>query len=102
MVHGFLHGTLVVPPDVESRWWLVTELEELSMMWMYPVFGLYFLFLAMPLIAARHSPVATVCLAVPAACVLWNVRTVCAHGNVSARAQHELARGVLERAGKAR
>ena len=83
--------------------WLVTEkLEELTYMWMYPVFGLYFLFLAMPLVAARHSPVATICLALPTFCVFWSFRTLATHGDVVARAQHELAREVLERADKAR
>jgi hypothetical protein len=86
-------------PNVESRMKYLIEhkLASITFMWGYPVFGLYCLVLAMPLIASRHSPAATIVLSIPAIAALANFRAMVSMGNISAKMQHELARDVLRR-----
>lgn len=104
MCEGFSYfGALTLYlPNVESRmrYLLEHKLEDLTMMWGYPVFGLYFLVLAMPLIAARFSPAATIVLSIPALAVVVNFRSMIRFGNVCAKTQHVLAREVLKRANR--
>ena len=102
MCEGFSYfGALTLYlPNVESRmrYLLEHKLENLTTMWGYPIFGLYFLILAMPLIAARFSPAATIILSIPALAVMVNFRSMLNVGHVCAKMQHELAREVLKRA----
>ena len=102
MSHGFMYfgSVSLYLPTVESRMRYLIEykLSHLTMMWLYPVCGLYFLVLALPLVAARYSPASTIILAIPAVAVLSNFYSCSIMGNNCAKMQHELTREVLKRA----
>ena len=84
-------------PDAESKLrYFMQNYRKICYVWPYTWVSVGLLLLALPCLAARISPVACMCAAIPALGVFHTFFTVCvAYGDEAARVQQEIARRML-------
>ena len=83
-------------PDVESRLrFFVQDHDKIQNVWAYTYGSVALLLLALPFLAARISPVASMCALIPAASAFTVFRHLMAGGDRMANFQLDIARRIM-------